>query len=127
VIGATAKLITKYVFPTISTSPRFEGFVDEYSDETVIVDSYASGYPLLNPQFDFDPKNFVYNLNYVSQADKESLMSFYNLRKADIVYWHNEQDDNYYYVIFMRKPHCRPDGQKDRWAIDFEFRQVLEA
>ena len=112
-------------FPTLSASPRFEGFVDEYSDETVVVDTYASGYPLINPQFTFNPKFFSYDLNFVSQADKDSFMTFYESNKSNNVFWLNEQDDNTYLVIFTDRPNCELDGANDEWKIEADLKQVV--
>ena len=111
-------------FPTLSTSPRFEGFIDEYSDEAVMMDTYASGYPLLNPQFTYNPKFFSYDLNFVSQADKESFMTFYNNNKKNNILWVNEQDDITYLVIFTGKPFCGLDGTNDEWKIETDLKQV---
>jgi len=113
-------------FPTLSTSPKIEGFVDEYSDETINRDSYASGYPLINPQFDFDPKNFSHIIQLVSQADKETLSTFYRDNKTNNILWVNEQDDDTYLVIFTHKPYCELDGEKSKWKIELGFRQIAE-
>lgn len=114
------------VFPTLSTSPEYEGWVDEYGDETVIRDSYASGYPLLNPQFTFDPKNFRHVLRRVSQADKETIVSFYNSSKSQEMFWLNEQDGEIYFVVFTRKPRCQSDGARSMWKLELNLRQVAE-
>ncbi len=111
-------------FPTFSTSPKREGFVDEYSNDIVIVDTYASGYPLINPQFTFNPKFFSYDMYYVSQTDKESYMTFYENNKNNNILWTNEQDDNIYIVIFTEKPNCELQGAKEEWKIETDLKQV---
>ena len=113
-------------FPTLSSYPKIEGFIDEYSDETIVRDSYASGYPLINPYFSFDPKNYSYVMRFMSQADKESLSTFYRDNKVNKIFWPNEQDDNTYLVIFTRKPSCELDGANNKWKMDLGLRQVAE-
>ena len=114
------------VFPTLSAYPKIEGFIDEYSDETIVRDSYASGYPLLNPYFSFDPKNFSHVMRHISQADKETLSTFYRDNKTNNIFWTNEQDDTTYLVIFTHKPNCELDGEKSKWKIELGFRQIAE-
>lgn len=112
-------------FPILSTSPRIEGYVDEYPDETVIRDFYESGYPVVNPQFTLDLKSFLHSLKYVSNADKLIVMAFYLSNRDDNFFWTNEQDDDTVYeVIFVRRPNCVLDGAKDEWKIDLELKQV---
>ncbi len=113
-------------FPTLSILPKREGFTDEYSDEVIIRDTYASGYVLINPQFDFDPKNFSYIFRLVSQADKETFLAFYKGNKQNNIFWLNEQNDETYLVIFIRKPSCELDGEKSKWKIELGLRQIVE-
>ena len=111
-------------FPTLSISPRMEDFVDEFSDETVLIDSYASGYPLANPQFTFDLRNFEFTLHPLSDADKTTLMDFYNNNKDSLILWTNEQDGELYVVVFTERPTCRLTVDKDKWQVNVKLKQV---
>lgn len=111
-------------FPHTLHAPSREAFNDEPSDEAVSVGSYASGYPLLIKQFTFDPRTFTFELRHVSQANKLTFMAFYETNKDVPFYWTNEQDNIRYEVIFICKPRCRLDGEKDEWRIRFELRQA---
>ena len=114
------------MFPTLLTSPSLEQYVDEFDEETILRDSYSSGYPLLNPQFDFDPKHFQHILRNVSQADKILLMNFYEGNSENEVFWLNEQDGNTYVVIFLSKPLCELDASKNEHRIELNLKQAVE-
>lgn len=111
-------------FPHTLHAPSREAFRDEPSDEAVLIGSYASGYPLLNKQFTFDPDTFEFEKRHVSQANKLTFMAFYEANKDLVFYWTNEQDSVKREVAFARKPRCRIDGEKDKWRISFEFVQM---
>ena len=110
-------------FPALSRSPGATGFTEELSSETVQIASKASGLPVLNKIFTFDPRMFKYTLHLVSQADKESVITFYKAN-CDIPFdWTNTQDDNTYEVIFDHPPKCQLDKIKERWKISLTFTQ----
>lgn len=110
-------------FPEISRTPS-HAFSVELSREAVLIGSTASGYPVLNPQFTFDPQTFIFELRSVLQADKLIVMAFYKAHKDVVFPWYNDQDDATYEVCFIREPSCRMDGRKDLWRINLELRQV---
>ena len=109
-------------FPHTLHSPNREGFSDEPSDEAVLIGDMASGYPLLNKLFTFDPRTIKFELRNVTDANKLTYMAFYENNKDVPFYWTNEQDDTQYEVAFVSKPRCRIDGEKDKWRIGFELR-----
>ena len=104
-------------FPTILTGPGDRFFSDEKSPNAVSVGSTASGRPVLNKLFTFDPRMFDFELRFVSQADKLTVMTFYEENKDVPFNWLNEQDDEEYEVVFIGPPRCRVDGEKDLWRI----------
>ncbi len=104
-------------FPTLSSSPSVENFIEELSDETVQIASKASGLPVLNKLFTFDSKTWNHVLNFVSQVDKSAIMTFYEANKDVPFNWLNEQDDATYEVIFIGPPGCKTDGEKEFWKI----------
>lgn len=113
-------------FPTITRRPGWRGWKEEYSKEAVQVASFASGTPLLNPLFTFDPLTFTPPYYLVSQADKETLMAFYKAHKDIPFEWINTQKPDApitYEVIFVQPPKCQLDRVQDRWKISFIFRQ----
>ena len=110
-------------FPTITQGPSRVNFSDEPSNDAVIVASTASGYPVLNPQFTFDARTFTFILPNVPNADKLTLMTFYDDNKDVTFYWTNEQDDTEYEVIFVDSPKCRIGGRIDFWNILLKLRQ----
>jgi len=114
------------MFPTLSTSPSLQQYTDEFDESTILKDSYASGYPLLNPQYDFDPKHFRHTLRNISQADKILLMNFYEGNKESEVFWLNEQDGSIYVVMFMSKPFCELDASKNEHRIELDLKQAVE-
>lgn len=102
-----------------------ETFSDEKNDEAVLIGSTASGYPHLNKLFTFDARTFIFEKRHVSQANKETLMAFYEANKEVPFYWTNEQEGEVEYeVAYVSKPRCRLDGQKDEWRIVTELRQT---
>lgn len=110
-------------FPTLSTGPSDKVFSDERDPEAVSVGNAADGYSALNKLFTFDPKIFRYEMRFVSNADKLTLMAFYDANKDVPFYWTNDQDDVEYEVIFLGPPGCRVDGEKDVWRIFLELKQ----
>ena len=113
-------------FPTLSTGPKIEGFTDEYSDEAVVVADPSMGYPNINEEFAFNPRNFSYALQLVSQANKEAIEAFYQANKNVTFNWLNEQENVTYEVVFMAKPYCQLDGSKNQWKILLNLRQAGE-
>lgn len=104
-------------FPELSRSPGARGFSEELSDEAVAIGTKASGLPVVNKLFTFDPKTWKYTLYSVSQADKESIITFYNTYKDVPFDWTNAQNEETYEVIFGAKPDCQLDGLKTIWRI----------
>lgn len=98
-------------------------FSDEPSDKAVLVANMDSGYPVLNKLFTFDPRTFVLIRNNVLQADKIAIMTFYENNKDVPFYWLNKQDDITYEVIYISRPDCILNKQKDRWRITEKFTQ----
>jgi len=110
--------------PEISRAPSLkDDFGDSPSGEAVNIAPVASGYPLINVLFTFDPRDFPHTLRGVSQTDKETYMTFYETHKGEPVYWLNKQDDITYEVIFLERPICKLDGRKDLWRIEIKLRQ----
>lgn len=109
-------------FPSISRKPSHD-FIDEKSTEAVLIADTASGYPLLNKLYTFDPRTFSFELPCVSEADKKVIMAFYENHKDVPFLWLNEQDDNEYTVVFVSRPGCRLDGRGDLWKITLNLRQ----
>jgi len=110
-------------FPIISRTPS-HNFRDEKSDNAVLVNSTESGYPVLNKLYTFDPSVFSYELRSLSQADKETVMDFYENHKDLSFPWYNHQDSTWYEVCFISKPSCRMDGRKDLWRLGIELCQT---
>jgi len=109
-------------FPVLSRTPG-HNFMEVQSTDAVQVANKASGLPLLNKLFTFDPKTFTVQLNLVTQTDKESVMTFYKAN-CDVPFkWTNDQDGEEYEVIFARPPKCALDRLKTRWRIDLVFIQ----
>ncbi|MFB0523913.1 MAG: hypothetical protein ACETVZ_00105 [Phycisphaerae bacterium] len=111
-------------FPSIGRKPAQAGFTDEKDPEAVLVASTASGYPLINKLFTFDPRTFSFELHAVVETDKLKIMTFYENNKDVPFYWTNKQDDVEYEVAFVSKPKCRLDGRVDLWRIGLELRQT---
>jgi len=110
-------------FPSDVRSPNLV-FSDEKSDDAVLIAEMASGYPLLNKQFTFDPRTFSFEMPCVSEADKLEIMAFYEANKDVPFYWTNKQDSTQYEVAFAGKPGCRIDGRRDLWRITLSLRQT---
>jgi len=127
---ATQELILTQFAPTaISSFPGLSrglshNFSDEKSDDAVLVHSTASGYPVLNKLFTFDGRTFTPELRSVIEADKLTVMAFYEINKAKEFPWYNEQDATWYTVCFINKPKCRLDGRKDLWRIQLNLLQT---
>lgn len=106
-------------FPTLSVGLDVSGFGDEPSDDAVQIASTASGYPVMNSLFTFDPRTFSGTLSNVSETDKRAVMTFYETNRDVPFYWLNEQDDTTYEVCFAQKPRPRlmGDDDKEQWQI----------
>ena len=113
------------VFPVLARSAGSKGFAEELSKDTVQIASTASGLPVLNKLFTFDPKTWKVTLSLVSQADKESVITFYKAN-CDVPFdWSNTQETppQTYEIIFAKPPKCTLDKIKNRWRIQFIFMQ----
>ena len=109
-------------FPHIVRDPNLN-FSDEKSDKAVLIGDTASGYPVLNKLFTFDPRDFGLELPCVPDADKQEIMTFYEDNKDVPFYLINKQDKTRYEVVFVSKPTCRLEGRGDLWRMGFSFRQ----
>jgi len=109
-------------FPVNVRSPNLN-FSDEPSDKAVLIADMASGYPLLNKLFTFDPRMFNFELLAVSEADKLEIMEFYENNKDVPFYWLNKQAQTQHEMVFIRKPGCKLHRRKDRWRIMLSLRQ----
>lgn len=103
-------------FPSGVRTPNLI-FSDELSDEAVLIGQMASGYPLINKLFTFDPRTFDFEMPAVPEADKLDIMTFYADNKDVPFYWLNRQDGTVYEVVFISKPGCRVEGRGDLWRI----------
>lgn len=108
-------------FPDILRKPEQEGFSDEPTGKAVLVGDMASGYPLLNKLFTFDPRIIGFELRAVTDANKLTLMQFYEDNKDKPFYWFNDQSKTTMEVCFVSKPRCRLDGRGDLWRIIIEL------
>ena len=98
--------------------------VDVYDEEIVDTKFYESGRPFLNPRYTFNTKIFSFGLRHISNTDKNTIMSFYNLNKTSVVLWTNEQDSTVYAVNFLQKPDCQLDTSNSEWKMKIDFKQV---
>lgn len=113
-------------FPVLSRLGSKTGFSDSYSKDAVKVASKASGLPVVNKLFTFDPLTWKYSLSQVSSADKAALLVFYLANKDVPFDWVNPQDSNTYEVIFERPPQCSmmgSDGTNEYWKIALTITQ----
>ena len=110
-------------FPALSRSPGHTGFVEDLNARAVGVASKASGLPMVNKLFTFNPESWRYILNLVSQADKEAIITHYKAN-CDIPFdWLNEQNDVTYEVIYAKPPVCRLDKSQITWKISLTLTQ----
>lgn len=107
-------------FPVISRKPS-HAFSDEPTGKAVLIGNVASGYPVLNKLFTFDPRTFTPELRFVPEADKQIIMQFYESHKDVTFPWYNDQDHTEHEVAFASKPRCRIDGRRDRWRISLNL------
>ena len=110
-------------FPVLSRFPGAQGYIEETSKDTVEVASKASGLPIVNKLFTFDPKTWKYNLFLVSQADKNTVAAFYEANKDVPFDWYNYQEATTYEVIFEQPPQYSLDKIKIRWQISLTLTQ----
>lgn len=111
-------------FPALSRSPGASGYAEELPKESVAVGGAMSGLPVLNELFTFDPTTWKHTLYLVSQADKETVMTFYKANKGVPFNWDNAQeDDTTYEVVFIAPPVCKLDRIKARWRITIMIKQ----
>ena len=111
-------------FPTLTVSPKIDGFTDEYSRDGQRIADPTNGYPLLIRELHFNPRYFRFTLYNATDEDKTTLMDFYDSNKDKTFNWTNEQDSTTYEVMFAEKPKCQLNGQKDRWNIELVLVQA---
>jgi len=115
-------------FPVLSRAPSADGYTVTKSGDAVNIASTSSGYPVINKLFTFDPQPWHYTLDGVSQADKDSIMTFYEANKDVPFYWQCDQDSTTYEVIFTRPPDCRLAGRNKTngwlWKITMDLMQA---
>jgi len=111
-------------FPELLRGPGAKGYTEVIDSEAVQIGKKASGLPVLNKLFTFAGKTFKHTRFLVSQANKESYLTFYEANKDVPFDWNNEQEDGTTYeVIFVSPPKCTLDKLKNRWRIQFVFAQ----
>lgn len=94
-----------------------------YPNTSVKIASAASGLPVINELFTFDPMTWVGVFNMTSQADKETIATFYQANKGVAFKWLNPQDSSTYEVIFTHPPKMQLDRISTLWRIAVTFRQ----
>jgi len=109
-------------FPNIDRKPDVEGFVREPSGGAVLIGETASGYPVLNKLFTFEPDVIKFELRLVADADKGTVMQFYEDNKDVPFYFYDDQAKETLEVCFAVKPSCRLDGTPDMWRISIEMK-----
>ena len=114
-------------FPTISNAPSVSGYTVTKSNDSVIMASTASGYPVPIKIFTFDPNTWRFTLDGVTQTDKDSIDTFYEANKDVPFYWLCHQDGTTYEVIFTKMPNAQLVGKNAGqwlWQISIELRQT---
>ena len=111
-------------FPTLSTSPNGESWTEQDDAEAVEHSKYYSGYPLANSQVTFDGKDFRHTMLYVSQADKESVETFYRANKSRNFLWLNDSDSLKYQMQFRGPPRFSGMSSDTPWRVEIDLRQV---
>lgn len=96
---------------------------EDHSKSSVKIASAGSGLPVLNELFTFEPMTWAGTYNLTSQADKETINTFYLNNKGVPFTWLNPQDGSTYQVIFMGPPKNQLDRISTRWKITFVFKQ----
>ena len=111
-------------FLNIGRKPDAEGFVREPAGGAVVIGETASGYPVLNKLFTFEPDIIEFELRGVIDPDMQTVMDFYEDNKDVPFYWYDDQGKKTYEVCFAGKPGCRLDGCVDLWRITIKFKQT---
>ena len=113
-------------FPVVDRKGGIREYSEVQSKDAVHVASKAGGLPVVNKLFTFDPMSWKYTLNLVSDADKVTLLTFYNANKDVPFDWLNPQDGETYEVIFNKPPQSAgegSDGTNFYWKMVFEITQ----
>ena len=111
-------------FPVLSRGPGARGYTEEIDKDAMQIGKKASGLPVLNKLQTFAGKTWKHTRYLVTQADKETYLTFYEANKDVPFDWNNEQEDGTTYeVIFLGPPKCSLDRLKTRWRIQFVFAQ----
>jgi len=111
-------------FPNIDRKPESEGFVREPSGGAVVIGDAASGYPVLNKLFTFEPDIIRGELRLVADADKGTVMQFYKDNKDVPFYFYDDQAKETLEVCFTGKPSCRLEETPDMWRITIGLKQT---
>ena len=110
-------------FPVISRSPGAKAYTEVLDKNAVRVASTASGLPVVNKLFTFQPITFKHTLFLVAQADKDTVMAHYEANKDVPFDWGNIQDGDTYEVVYAMPPKLTIDKIKLRWRIQLTFIQ----
>lgn len=91
-------------FPTITQKYNISNWLEMHTPNAVSTASSASGCPIRNRLFTFDPLNWAYSLKLVSAADKATLETFYKANKGVPFDWDHPITAVTYEVIFAAPP-----------------------
>ena len=113
-------------FPNLTRKGGKRGYSETPNKDAAKIASKASGLPSVNKLFTFDGPTWKYTLSLVADADKITLMTFYNTYKEVPFDWLNPQDGNTYEVVFAKPPACKikgSDGTDVYWDIQLAVTQ----
>ena len=109
-------------FPNIDRKPETGTFSREPAGGAVLVGETASGYPVLNKLFTFEPDVIKGELPFVADTDKRTVMQFYEDNKDVPFYFYDDQAKETIEVCFTGKPSCRLEETPDMWRITIELK-----
>ena len=116
-------------FPVLTSKGSAKGCSVSYSKDAISAARAASGLPVINKIFTFDPITFEYTVgNLISNADKVTLLAYYDDHKGIAFDWTNPDPDNNitYEVKFLKPPTVSVsghDGTNTFWKISLTLIQ----
>lgn len=117
------------VYPTLSIEPVREGFTKQPAFDPTIRTSFEDGSYQVLAKTTNVPYMWSFHYRYLSVADKETLMSFYEDDAnygAVVIKWTDPSNDTDVFVHFATPPNCTLENDSTiEWQVEVSFVEAI--